>query len=273
MTAALLREAAILSACLLATTAHAQTYGPYPQETFTTCGNPSSKVAVEMAHGGAWVGGDDQMPAVAQLCTFLGNRGVYVMAVDYRLSGTAPWPAQLQDAQTGLAWLRAHSPAKRIGVIGMSAGGHIALSVGLSPAPVTFAQTDPLGETASVSWNSKGPDFVVDFSGPTDLTDMAMLPKAIPWLLNGLPMTDSASRAWASPIAHLDSSMPETLVSHGTEDEVVPVAQSDAFVTMARAVGANVVYDRHAGGHVFSKLGPEKLVLFKEVLAFVRGTK
>lgn len=257
--------------CCIIGMARANTYGPYPQETFTVCGNPASKVAVEMIHGGAWVGGDDTMPAVAELCRYLGNRGVYVVAIDYRLSGTAPWPAQLQDAQTGLRWLRSHSSAKRIGVVGMSAGGHIALSVGLSPAPVTFAQTDPLSEVSTNG--SVIPDFVVDFSGPTDLTDMAMLPRAIPWLLNGLPMTDSATRAYASPVAHLSGSMPPTLVSHGTEDQVVPVAQSDEFVTMARAVGANVVYDRHAGGHVFSGLGPAKLVLFKEILAFVRGAK
>lgn len=271
MTRVLISIIVALGFACLAMAAEAQNYGPYPQETYTTCGNPASKVAVEMIHGGAWVGGTDTMPAVAQLCTFLGNRGVYVVAIDYRLSGTAPWPAQLQDAQTGMKWLRAHSPAKRIGVIGMSAGAHIALSVGLSQAPITFAQTDSLNEAST--GGSVIPDFVVDFSGPTDLTDVAMLPKAIPWLLNGLPMTDSAARAWASPIAHLSGSMPQTLVSHGTEDEVVPVAQSDAFVTMAQAVSANVVYDRHAGGHVFSRLGPEKDVLFKEVLAFVRGTK
>src|ERR1700761_2912124 len=121
-----------LAAMLVAAQANAAGYGPYSAETYRTCGSPTAPVAVEIIHGGAWASGNSgsDTSQTQQLCQYLGANGIYAVSIDYRLSTTMSWPAQLQDAQLGLRWVHALSTAKRVGVIGTSAGGHIALSMG-----------------------------------------------------------------------------------------------------------------------------------------------
>src|SRR6185312_13260523 len=124
---------------------HAQTYGPYPQETYQTCGSPTSATAVVLIHGGAWFRTSTTSPEVAELCSYLGLRKVYVVAINYRASTEAPWPAQLQDAQLAVRWVRRSVKAQHVGVIGMSAGGQIALFTAFTTR-LTYARTDPQGE-------------------------------------------------------------------------------------------------------------------------------
>src|SRR6185437_15391187 len=104
-----------------------------------------------------------------KLCQFLGLRRIYVVSIFYRASTDAHWPAQLQDSQLAMRWLRHSVKAKRYGVIGMSAGGQMALSMAFMTR-MTYGQTDPLAESNILSGFVSRPDFVVDISGPTDLT-------------------------------------------------------------------------------------------------------
>jgi len=279
-----------LAALLLAANANAANYGPYPQESYQTCGASNAPVAVELIHGGAWASGASNEPQTQLLCQYLGANGVYVIAVDYRLTGTAPWPAQLQDAQLGLRYLRLSSVAKRIGVIGLSAGGHIALFMGETPGTVRFTSTDPLGEAQALTGVSATPDFVVDISGPTDLTDPRLLAGDVALLTRGLGMDPSAARASTSPIAHLTSAIPPTLISHGTQDLTVPVGQSDEFVRAARQAGisitmvnsgsgqavaalSGITYDRHPGGHGVSVVPAVQSAMLRMIAAFSKGSQ
>ena len=265
---------------------HADTYGPYPQETYQTCGSPLSQTAAVLIHGGAWFTGATQSPDVLKLCTYLGLHNVYVVSIDYRASTTAPWPAQLQDAQLALRWLRRNVKAKRVGVIGLSAGGQIALSMSFQ-SRMEYAGTDPMNEDDILDGMSSHPDFVVDVSGPTDLTVPGFLPAGIASLTKGTFMSDGAARAFASPVVHISRLTSPLLISHGTEDPVVPIAQSDTLVAALQQAGltvsttdsqadsppvtpATVVYDRHAGKHLFA--GTRYAAIYLEILKFAKGT-
>ena len=78
-------------------------------------------------HGGAWNAGSkadlEALPLV--------DRGYAVASIDYRLTGQAIFPAQIDDCKAATRWLRNHAdtyhldPA-RIGVRGRSAGGYLA---------------------------------------------------------------------------------------------------------------------------------------------------
>jgi acetyl esterase/lipase len=78
-------------------------------------------------HGGGWRSGrKERCPAVA-----LVQDGFAVASIDYRLTRTAPFPAQIEDCKAAVRWLRANAAkynldADRVGVWGMSAGGHLA---------------------------------------------------------------------------------------------------------------------------------------------------
>jgi acetyl esterase/lipase len=277
-----------LAAVLAAAQAHAASYGPYPEETYHACGAATSPVAVEIIHGGAWASGYAVEPQSFSLCQYLGANGIYAVTINYRLTHTASWPAQLQDTQLALRWLRTHSAAQRVGVIGLSAGGQIALLMGETPAPTQFAATDPDGEAKLLTSVSDIPDFVVDISGPTDLTDPGLLPGNVRLLIQGIQMSTEAARGFASPIVHLTANMPPLLISHGRQDHTVPSSQSDAFIRAATQAGISVkgvdagsahavaalsgiTYDKHSGGHVFDVSSAVQASLFRMIALFAKA--
>ena len=99
------------------------------------------------------------------------DAGLAVATIDYRHALEAPFPAQLQDAKAAVRYLRAHADelgisTERIGVMGESAGGHIAALVGLT------AHRPDLEGSHGVVGPSSAVDVVVDWYGPADLTTM-----------------------------------------------------------------------------------------------------
>ena len=86
-------------------------------------------------HGGAWRGGTKETPPILALQ----KHGFAIASVDYRLTTVAPFPANVHDIKAAIRFLRAKAPiygydATRIGIIGVSAGGHLAALVGVTNA-------------------------------------------------------------------------------------------------------------------------------------------
>ena len=59
------------------------------------------------------------------------DEGYAVASIDYRLTGDAPFPAQIEDCKAAVRWLRAnaeryHFDADKVGVWGHSSGAHLA---------------------------------------------------------------------------------------------------------------------------------------------------
>ena len=91
-----------------------------------------ARPAVLYLHAGGWQSGskDD-----ARTALFLATNGFVTAAINYRLSGEAPFPAAVEDSKCAVRFLRANAAKygigpNRIGVIGDSAGGHLAMMVG-----------------------------------------------------------------------------------------------------------------------------------------------
>ena len=72
-----------------------------------------------------------------EVCDWLTSRGITCVILKYRVPGTGPYPKSdeaLQDAQRAMGMVRAHAAewkidSKRVGVLGFSAGGHLAAAV------------------------------------------------------------------------------------------------------------------------------------------------
>src|SRR5215213_8390258 len=139
---------------------------------------PASRTApplVVWIHGGGWMFGDRRyLPETLrpdQLFDALVAAGLAVATIDYRHALEAPFPAQLHDAKAAVRYLRAHADelgisTERIGIMGESAGGHIAALVGLT------AHRPDLEGTHGVLGESSAVDVVVDWYGPADLGTM-----------------------------------------------------------------------------------------------------
>jgi acetyl esterase/lipase len=88
-----------------------------------------------MIHGGGWYSRTRaDMDSIAQA---VAKRGYVVMNVSYRFAPRWHFPAQLQDVQRAVLWLRANATAQnvradRIGAWGYSAGAHLAALAGMT---------------------------------------------------------------------------------------------------------------------------------------------
>lgn len=215
--------------------------------------------AVMQIHGGGWERGH-RVNGLAQASAVdigsVGTRalvaqGFVVASVGYALAPRHPWPAQMRDVACALRSLRAHAAAlridpTRIGVLGSSAGAQLASLLAVDPA-------GPAWRGGPYAAFSARPDALVDEFGPVDLATSHWIPfmtTVITDVFGARPRTGSRALRAASPLYHVAADAPPTLVLQGTADNVVPPAQSRAFVQRLRAKGVPVrLVLVHGGAH------------------------
>ena len=116
-----------------------------------------------------------------EVCDWLNAAGVTCVLLKYRVPGTGPYPkspAALQDAQRAMGLVREHAAEwgidpKRVGVLGFSAGGHLAAALSTH-----FEQRlyDPVDDADKLSGR---PDFaVVVYPGYLALSEKNFAPNA-----------------------------------------------------------------------------------------------
>ena len=225
---------------------------------------------VVWVHGGGWRGGSkNRCPPLK--AGFVG-RGYAVASVGYRLSGAAPFPAQIEDCRAAIRWLRAHAEEyhldrNRVGVWGASAGGHLVALLGTAGDEVAFDVGDHFEESAKVQ-------AVCDYYGPSDFAafaatpgyeHVAVRPDSPVYQLFGGPASGKSELAKeASPIEYVSADDPPFLIVHGTDDRVVPLSQSERLhdaLTKAGVPSTLVTLpDTGHGGGAFNKPAVRKTV-------------
>lgn len=208
-------------------------------------------------HGGAWAAGSKEgCPPLRQ--GFVA-RGYAVASLNYRLSGDALFPAQIEDCKAALRWLRAHANdyslnGERIGVWGSSAGGHLVALLGTSGDVREF----DVGAQTNFSSRVQA---VCDFYGPTDVTQMDA--HALPGgqkhdptnspesrLIGGPVQENKAKAARVNPITFVTPDDPPFLIVHGDADPLVPHHQSELLFAALKKNGVTVRFHTIKGaGH------------------------
>ncbi len=208
-------------------------------------------------HGGGWSKGNKrQCPAVMMV-----KEGYAVASMEYRLTGDAPFPAQIEDCKAAVRWLRAnavkyHFDADKIGVWGHSSGAHLAALLGTSG---DVAALEGGGDNLKYSSRVQA---VCEISGPADLLRMyqdvtkeqsgmgSRAKAALEALLGGPADQKKAEAIAASPLHYVSKDDPPFLIIHGDEDATVPVDQSREFAAALKAAGVETMLDVVAGrGH------------------------
>ncbi len=209
-------------------------------------------------HGGGWSKGrkEGHSPAVT-----LVDDGYAVASVDYRLTGIAPFPAQIEDCKAAVRWLRANASKynldpDRIGVWGFSAGAHLAALLGTSGGVKELE-----GDGDNMSYSSRVQAVCV-VSGPGDLLQQyreasaapaEMNPKVKPALeaLIGGPLEQNKAKAMtASPISYISKDDPPFLIIQGENDITVPVSVTESFFAALKAAGVDATLEVLPGrGH------------------------
>ncbi len=221
---------------------------------------------VLIIHGGGWTGGKRDAAREINIGTTLVAHGYVCMSIDYVLqdtnSKTLVWPQNLHDCKTAVRWMRAnaerlHLDTEHIGVIGGSAGGHLAAMVGVTNAKDGL---DPSGPFANYSCQV---NCVVDLYGPSEVTQW----KDVPALLKSRDEAPELYREF-SVTTHIDSKDPPFLILHGTADKTVPVEQSEILAAALKRAGVKYQLEIIPGApHTFD-LQPKQKDLRPLVVSF-----
>ncbi len=205
-------------------------------------------------HGGGWrVGERSSLGPVTDgfaLTAFerFAAAGFAVVSADYRLSSQAVFPAQLQDAQAAVAWLRAHAAEynvdpSRIYAWGDSAGGHLACLVGLGASPDASTAGFDSPVAAVAAWYPPTDLFRMGAQALPDAVANADDPGSREALLIGVQPADAPDKAAAaSPLTYAGEHAPPFFLAHGTADRFVPAAQSTTLAAALEAAGADVEF-------------------------------
>lgn len=191
--------------------------------------------AFVFVHGGGWQAGD--RASGHQWARLLAMNGVATFCVQYRLAKKAAkaFPEACEDIDAALAFLMEHPTRfdpSRMGLLGVSAGAHLAAQVALEPKA-----------------SSRNPKVIVCVYGIYELCgqweyENSVRPdnNLVEAFLGSKPAAGPELYLRASPINHLGNSerKPSMLISFGAKDQIVPPLQSEAFISAAQGHGYDI---------------------------------
>ena len=200
-------------------------------------------------HGGGWQLGNRKF--YNNMGAYLARNGIAVFAIEYRLMapGVKTYPGAVYDVRAAVQFVRAKAPElgldpERIGLIGDSAGAHLAALVALAGSEPAFATDYKSDPYADLSPKVKA---VVGFYGVYDMLaqwqhDLLARPRdnISEKFLGAAPHTDRKVFFEASPISYatVDKNGTRFLLVYGTDDDVVdPQTQSAAFLAALKQAG------------------------------------
>ncbi len=183
-----------------------------------------------MIHGGAFMLGDKSDLAVP---TEALEAGIAVVRVNYRLSGTDPWPAQAEDCLAAVVHLQREGEAlgldpSRLVLLGQSAGAFLAVSTALSLVEVGLPPRGVVSLFGPMDFSTMDADIAslgrVPAMGATDGSDS---PES---RLLRYPVGENRAAARAmGPVGRLDNirePLPPLLIRHGDADPMVADLQA-----------------------------------------------
>ncbi|MCX7011927.1 MAG: alpha/beta hydrolase [Candidatus Sumerlaeota bacterium] len=237
------------------------TYGEGPNAQYQTLDilyhkdTSKRRPAIVMVHGGGFRGGDKA--TFLDRVAYFGKLGYVTMTINYRLTGVAPFPAQVEDCKQAVRWLRANAAKygvdpEHIGALGGSAGAHLAAMLALVPKSAGLEGDGPYQDQSSRVQAAVPISGAFDFRPDSirrtgmQVDDVALVP-----FLGGTADEKPDLAAKASPITYIAKDEPPLLIIHGTADKRIDVRQAEEFGEALKKIGADYeLVIMEGAGHV-----------------------
>jgi acetyl esterase/lipase len=202
------------------------------------------------------------------------SRGYTVFAVVHGSQPKFAIPDAIEDMHRSIRFIRHNAPRfkidpGRIGITGASAGGHLSLMIGMAGNQGDANATDAVDRDSSRVQavacffpptdflNYGKPDRTVlkalkdelwQFRAPFDFVEFNPATKRLELITSETRRLDICRDI--SPIAHVSSDDPPTLIFHGDADNLVPIEQSERLIEKLKAAGVTAELQRRPGaGH------------------------
>ncbi|MEG4345128.1 alpha/beta hydrolase [Microcoleus sp. A003_D6] len=201
-------------------------------------------------YGGAWLRGNPDYNE--EFSRYMAAQGYCVVAIDYRHAPKYQFPAQLEDVQAALSYIKNHADdweidLNRIALMGRSAGAHLAM--------LTAYNSIVLPVRAVV--NYYGPnDLIGGYNDPPfpDAIDVRAVLRAF---LGGTPDELNQLYRQASPINYVKPNLPPSLLVYAGRDHIVQAKFGRSLYERLRATGNRAIlleipWAEHAFDAVFN---------------------
>lgn len=224
---------------------------------------------VVVIHGGGWFSQSRKGKRERSIASDLADAGYAAASIDYPLldldrpeACRGLWPRNLTRCKDAVKFLRNHAgeygiDPSRIGTIGGSAGAHLAAMLGLTGT----------GESSVAA--------VVYLYGVCDIARWcanALEPRlgmrAAEIMLDGTPAERPEAYLHASPVGHLEGTIPPMLLIHGDSDDTIPYTETTYFQSRLKEAGADSKLIIVPGAPHSFDLHPDGMDLVGPVVAF-----
>src|SRR5262245_23880372 len=231
-------------------------------DVYRPTGATDSTPTLMYMHGGGWTSGTKESSLFAFL-PFL-EMGWAVVNVEYRLADAALAPAAVEDCRCALRWIYQNAKqykfdVNKIVVTGASAGGHLALTTGITPESAGLDRQCPgdrrrAWTTGELTTQELKVAAVISWYGITDVEDLTNRKAGSSgnfteaWL--GSTPDRSAIAKRVSPVTYVRRGLPPVLLIHGNADTVVPYDQATRMRKALDDAGVpNELITVEGGGH------------------------
>jgi len=170
-----------------------------------------SEHLILFAHGGGWISGYRRQPNNVSWYRFLVSKGFIVATIDYRYGFLNEIEQLVEDLSDAYNFVKNNINVKKISLMGLSAGGHLALYFGLK--------------------HKVKLENIVSYYSPCDLLDIwkseSLFARfAVSTTLKRLPSKSKDVYKYYSPISYVEKGVVPILLVHGMKDKVVPYISS-----------------------------------------------
>ncbi|OHB78550.1 MAG: esterase, partial [Planctomycetes bacterium RBG_16_64_10] len=225
-------------------------------DVFTPAKN-ANRAGVVFVVSGGWF--SDHQAVSPVFLTELLQRGYTVFAVVHGSQPKFTIPEIVADMHRAIRFVRFHADQygvdpNRLGITGLSAGGHLSLMQGTGGDLGNPASKDPIDRVPSrvqavacfcpptdflnygkPGENAIGRGVLKDFKAPFDFAEFDPQEKRFRLISDEEKIVDIGRSI--SPISHVTADDPPTLIIHGDADQLVPIQQAQMIIARLQEVG------------------------------------